>query len=126
MASIASRHDRAAPWWAATLVILVTAGLSTSWIDLGAFWRSYVLDMVGPAWSYILVRGLYTRWADNAWTRFFTPGRTVLLVGTAAFGIEAMQYLELYEATFDPWDLVAYLSLLVPAFLVDRRTRLRR
>ena len=113
-------HDRAAPWWAATLVVLAVTGLSTNWLDLGSFWRGYVLDMTGPAWTYILVRGLYTGWADNAWTRFFTPGRTVLLLLAGAFAVEGMQFLQWYDSTFDPWDLVAYVSLLVPVYLVDR------
>lgn len=113
-------HDRAAPWWAVTLVILAATGLATNWLRLGDFWTGYVLDMTGPAWTYILVRGLYTGWADNRWTRFFTPVRTVVLLGCAAFAIEGMQYLGLYESTFDPWDLAAYAALLVPVFLVDR------
>lgn len=113
-------HDQAAPWWALALVILTATGLSTHWLRLGDFWTGYVLDITGPAWTYVLVRGLYTRWADNRWTRFFTPNKTVLVIGGAAFAIEAMQYLALYDSTFDPWDLVAYASLLVPIFLVDR------
>jgi hypothetical protein len=36
-----------------------------------------------------------------------------------------MQYLGLYDATFDPWDLVAYLAILAPLFAVDL-TSLRR
>lgn len=94
--------------------------MSTTWIDGGPFWRGYVLDMTGPAWSYILVRLRYTRWVDHRWTRFFTPNRTVLLVLGSCFAIEGAQYLRLYDATFDPWDLAAYASLLVPAYLVDR------
>jgi hypothetical protein len=34
----------------------------------------------------------------------------------------AAQYLRLYEATFDPWDCAAYMSLLVPLFVVDAAT----
>jgi len=104
-------------------VVLAVTGLSTNWLDLGSFWRGYVLDMTGPAWTYILVRGLYTRWADNAWTRFFTPGRTVLLLLAGAFAVEGMQFLQWYDSTFDPWDLAAYVSVLVPIYLVDRWRR---
>ena len=60
-------------YWAITLVILVSSGLATIWIDLGDFWKGYVLDMAGPAWAYILFRGLYTKKTDNIWTRIFTP-----------------------------------------------------
>jgi hypothetical protein len=112
-------HDKNAPYWAAALIILGITGISTTWIDLGSFWKGYVLDMTGPAWNYILFRGLFTAKADNAWTRFFTPWTTFLIFLAVCFGIEAMQYFELYDSTFDPWDLLAYVSLLTPIFLMD-------
>ena len=118
-----ARHDRAAPCWAAALVITAVVGVSTAFLDFGEFWRGYVLDMTGPAWNYILVRGLYRAYADNAWTRFFTPWRTLALFVTVAWGIELAQYLRLYDSTFDPWDFLAYVSLLIPMFLIDIRNR---
>lgn len=69
--SLSERHDKCAPYWAAALLILCLTGISTIWIDLGIFWKGYVLDMTGPAWNYILFRGLNTEYADNVWTRFF-------------------------------------------------------
>ncbi len=120
MSSAASRHNRQAPYWAAGLFIFCATGLATIWVDGGPFWKGYVLDMVGPAWNYILIRGLFTSWVDNAWTRFFTPTRTVIIFLLVSFAIEGAQYFELYDATFDPWDLVAYVSLLVPLYLLDR------
>ena len=101
------------------MVIFGITGISTTWIDLGNFWKGYVLDIMGPAWNYILFRGLFTAKADNAWTRFFTPVKTLIIFLVVCFGIEAAQYFKLYEATFDPWDLVAYTSLLTPVFLLD-------
>jgi hypothetical protein len=115
-------HDRHAPYWAAGLLLLGAVGVSSTWLDLGSFWKGYVLDMTGPAWNYILFRGRFTAWADNAWTRFFTPGRTVAIFVAVCFGIETAQYFHLYDATFDPWDLLAYVSILVPLFLLDRAT----
>lgn len=112
-------HDARAPYWAVGLIVLCGTGVSTSWLDFGDFWRGYVLDMTGPAWNYILARGLFTSYADNAWTRFFTPARTLLLSLSACVSIEGSQYLGLYEATYDPWDFLAYASLLVPVFLLD-------
>ncbi len=76
--------------------------------------------MTGPAWSYILFRGRFTAKKDNWWTRFFTPIRTVIIFIAVCFGIEAAQYFHLYDATFDPWDFLAYVSLLIPLFLLDR------
>jgi hypothetical protein len=42
-------HNENAPFWAIALVFLGLLGLSTIWIDLGKFWKGYVLDMAGPA-----------------------------------------------------------------------------
>lgn len=120
------RHDKFAPWWAAAIIVLGTTGLSTIWFDLGAFWKGYVLDMAGPAWNYILFRGLYTAWADNAWTRFFTPVRTIIIFLFVCFGIETMQYFKIYDSTFDWWDLLAYVSVLIPLFILDLKQNKNR
>lgn len=113
------RHDKLAPYWATGLVVLCGTGLATIWIDLGAFWKGYVLDMTGPAWNYILFRGLFTSYTDNAWTRFFTPPNTLFIFLLVCAGIEGAQYFNLYEATYDPWDCLAYVSILIPLFLLD-------
>lgn len=113
------RHDMYAPYWAVALIIIGGIGVSTIWIKFGDFWNGYVLDMAGPAWNYILFRGLFTSKADNAWTRFFTPIRTILIFLMVCFGIESLQFFKLYDSTFDPWDLLAYVSILIPLFIVD-------
>ena len=113
------KHNKYAPYWAIALVTLGILGLSTIWIDLGKFWKGYVLDMTGPAWNYILFRGLYTAYADNIWTRFFTPNRTLAIFLVVCFGIETLQYFKIYNSTFDLWDLLAYISILVPLYLID-------
>ncbi len=113
------KHDKLAPFWAGGLVLLGMIGISTNWIDLGNFWKGYVLDMTGPAWNYILFRGLFTSKKDNSWTRFFTPIKTLAIFSSVCILIEISQYLKLYDSTFDPWDFAAYFSLLVPVFLVD-------
>ena len=51
--------------------------------------------------------------------RFFTPTRTVTLLLLVSFAMECAQYLKLYDATFDPWDLLAYVSILIPLFVLD-------
>ena len=114
-----NRHDKLAPYWAACMVLLGGTGLATIWIDLGDFWKGYVLDMTGPAWNYILFRGLFTSYTENSWTLFFTPKRTLFIFLLVCFGIEGAQYLKLYESTYDPWDLLSYISILIPLFLVD-------
>jgi len=117
--NIRIKHDKYAPYWAVTLVVLVILGLSTSWLDLGKFWKGYVLDMTGPAWNYIFFRGLNTSYSDNAWRRFFTPNRTFAIFIIVCFGIETLQYFKIYDSTFDWWDLLAYISILVPLYSID-------
>ncbi len=117
--NIKRRHDKYAPFWALALIVLGGIGLATVWIDLGSFWKGYVLDMTGPAWNYILFRGLYTEYADNFWTRFFTPNRTLIIFLIVCFGIETLQYFKIYNSTFDLWDLLAYISILVPLYFID-------
>lgn len=112
-------HDKFAPYWALGLIILGSLGLATVWLDLGTFWKGYVLDMTGPAWNYILFRGLFTSYTNNAWVRFFTPKKTLSIFLLVCGGIEGAQYLNLYEATYDPWDFLAYISILIPIFLLD-------
>lgn len=114
-----SRHDDFAPYWTFGLIVLCGTGLATIWIDFGAFWKGYVLDITGPAWIYILFRGLFTSQTKNAWTRFFTPKRTLFIFLSVCVCIEGAQYLNLYEATYDPWDFLAYVSILIPLFLLD-------
>ena len=81
---IKSKHDK---YWATALVILCGTGLATIWIDLGHFWKGYVLDMTGPAWNYILFRRLFKSKTSNTWTRFFTPIRTLIILLFVCFGL---------------------------------------
>lgn len=119
MDRITKKHNKYAPYWAAMLSLFVTTGLATINLNFGSFWKGYVLDMIGPAWTYTLFRGLFTVYKTNKWTRIFTPIRTFMLMSTASIAIEMAQYFNLYEATFDGWDIAAYLSLLVPVFALD-------
>jgi len=112
-------HDKQAPYWAAAMLLFLLSGLATIWFDLGSFWKGYLLDMIGPAWNYILFRGLFTSYAANAWTRFFSPQKTFLIFLMVCFGIEGAQYFKLYAATYDPFDFLAYISILTPIFLLD-------
>ena len=118
--SRAQTHDRRAPYWAAALVIFCGTGLLTTVVDRPGFWNGYVLDATGPAWGYILIRHLFTSYSDTKWTRFFSPTRTFVLCVAFCFGVETAQYLELYDSTYDPLDLLAYVSLITPCYVIDR------
>lgn len=115
-------HNRQAPYWAAALIVLMGTGLASVWIDGGTFWKGYVLDITGPAWAYILFRGRFTARADNLWTRFFTPVRTMLIIVGVLYGIEIAQFLRLYDSTFDLMDFFAYIAVLFPLFILDLAT----
>jgi hypothetical protein len=106
--------------WASLVVVLGTISLATGVYRPGGFWNSYVLDMAGPAWNYVLVRGLFAEGRRTVLTRFFTPLKALLFVVTVCFVVELMQYFQLYASTFDPVDLVAYISLVLPCYALDR------
>ena len=83
------------------------------------FWSGYVLDIAGPPWIYMLIRGQY-----NSKERFFnikfSPELAFALVLVLSFAIEIMQFFEVYNATFDPYDLLAYLSATFLIYLTDK------
>ena len=114
-----NKWNKQAKYWAFGMVIIGMTGLATMWFDLGTFWKGYVLDIAGPGWNYILFRGRFTAKTENAWTRFFIPFRTFLIFIIVAFGIEFAQFFKLYESTFDPWDFLAYITFLLPLFIID-------
>jgi hypothetical protein len=106
--------------WAAALIILCTVGLATGFYPVPGFWSSYVLDIVGPAWNYILIRGLFARNQTTPISGLFTPEVALGFISAVCFLVEAAQFLDLYEAHFDPFDFLAYVSLLVPCYAIDR------
>ncbi len=75
--------------------------------------------MCGPAWTYILFRGLFTTQVKNRWTRFFNPVRIIFIHLATTFYNELLQFLKIYQATYDPMDFVAYITILIPVFLID-------
>ena len=101
------------------MVALGTVALATGAFPVAGFWSSYVLDIVGPAWVYILFRGLFRR-EPTALSKYFTPEVTVVSFTAICFLIEWAQYLQIYEAHFDPLDLLAYVSVLWPVYFIDR------
>ena len=60
-------------FWKTTLIILGSLALLTCLVRISGFWSSYVLDMVGPAWGYILLRGQYTSKGSYPFLTKFTP-----------------------------------------------------
>ncbi len=106
--------------WAVTLVVLMAIGLATEIVEHPGFWSSYVLDIAGPAWVYILLRGLHRPTQSRALSRNLKPEAALAVVLGLCFLIELSQYLDLYDAHFDPYDLVAYLSGTFPCYAADK------
>jgi len=80
-----------------------------------------MLDIMGPAWNYILIRGLFSRTQPAMLSRILIPEAALVLIVAICFLVEVAQYLGLYESTYDPFDFVAYVSLIVPCYIIDRR-----
>ena len=114
----------AAGWlWTTAGLTLVVLGLASGPLrshGAPAFWSSYVLDIAGPAWSYILLRQLYEpRHESRFLARVFTPTTTALTVVGICFLVEIAQFLGMYDSTPDPWDFVAYASGVTVCYAVD-------
>jgi hypothetical protein len=107
-------------YWKVALITFGIIALATCLVPTPGFWSSYVLDIVGPAWIYILVRGLFSKTQPAMLARFLSPEVALVICIVACFLIESAQYFRLYEAHYDSLDFVAYVSLLVPCYATDR------
>ena len=99
---------------------MVAIGLATELIERPGFWSSYVRDIVGPAAIYILLRRLHRPAKSQALSQNFSPEVAAAVILGICFLIEISQYLDLYEAHFDPYDFVAYVSGVLPCYVADR------
>lgn len=105
--------------WKVLLIILGIISLSSGLIKSPGFWTSYALDIAGPAWIYILLRGQYNLEKSAFLSIKFTPNQAISMVIGIGFIIEIMQYYKIYEAHYDPYDFIAYASLCIPIYLLD-------
>jgi hypothetical protein len=107
-------------FWKIAIIMLGIIGLSTGLSRSPGFWTSYVLDMVGPAWNYILIRSIYTSKNDTFFSIKFSPESAVIVIIGICFLVEIGQYFNLYTAHFDPYDFLAYISLILPCYILDK------
>jgi len=114
------KNSRIMLFWKIILILSGCTVLATCLIRIPGFWSSYVLDMTGPAMGYILLRVQYTSKESTFLSFRFTPESAALLIFGICFVVETSQYFKLYEAHFDRYDYVAYISLLLPCYLIDR------
>jgi len=99
--------------------------ISTGIIKGSGFWTSYVLDITGPAWCYILIRGQYKSRSAKFLTIRFSPELAFLLIIGICFIVETLQFFKVYTSTFDLYDLLAYFSGTFIVYLVDKYFNLR-
>lgn len=83
-------------YWKVSLVTFGTISLATGIIRVPGFWSSYVLDIMGPAWNYILIRGLFSRTQPAMLSRILRPEAALILIVATCFLVETAQYLRLY------------------------------
>jgi len=106
--------------WKIAIILFGTIALLSGLVKDPGFWSSYVLDIVGPAWNYILLRGLYTSKKSTFMSLKFTPETAAFIILGTCVLVETAQYFKLYDAYFDPYDFLAYVSLLLPCYLLDK------
>ena len=112
-------------FWKSTLIITGLSGLYAAFGGEPGFRTSYLLDMAGPAWNYILIRGQFNSTGKSILPIQIPPAAAFFLIGGICFIIETMQYFKIYDAHFDPFDYLAYVSLLFPLYLIDRWQQVR-
>jgi hypothetical protein len=107
-------------FWKIVLICFGLVALSSGLFRESKFWSGYVLDLTGPAWIYMLIRGQYKS-EDATFLKIkFSEELALFLVIALSFAIEMMQYFEWYDSTFDPLDFLAYFSGVFVIYLIDK------
>ena len=107
-------------FWKISVILLGLVCLSVGIINLNGFWTSYVVDILGPAWGYILIRGQYKSSNSTFLSIKFTPDLAAVVILGICFIIETSQYFKIYDAFFDPLDYLAYCSGVLPVYFIDK------
>jgi hypothetical protein len=111
--------------WVLFGAFLVAAVLNMTETAAG-FATNHLADVVGPAWLYIVFRGLAEPEKRNRLGRFLgaTPERAaaILFVGSCATEITQIYWPSgLFRGRFDPLDMAAFAIGLLPLYLVDKK-----
>ena len=106
-------------WRSAALFAVATGGI-TRFVDFEGFIGNYWFDMSFPVFIYIYLRK--TIKSDESHDSSpIHPNLAIIIAIAPAFLLETFQYFNWYKGTFDLIDYLAYLSLVVPAYMIDRR-----
>ena len=114
------QNNKETIFWKTSVILLCLTGLSTGFFKLPGFWTSYVLDIVGPAWCYILIRVQYRPAHSTFLSLRFSPELAGIIILGICVMIETSQYFKLYDAHFDPWDFGAYASGTILFYASDK------
>jgi len=113
--------------WVLFGAFLVAAVLNMTETPAG-FATNHLADVVGPAWLYIVFRGLAEPEKRTRLGRFLgaTPERaaTILFLGSSATEITQIYWPSgIFAGRFDPLDIAAFAIGLLPLYLVDKKLR---
>jgi len=112
--------------WKIILIVLGIISLSSGMVKTPGSWLSYLLDIAGPAWGYVLLRAQY-KTGDHRFLSFrFSPELALMVIIIICFLIETAQFLKLYDAHFDPFDFLAYISGIIPVYIFDKLLKLSK
>lgn len=78
--------------WKALVIILGVIYLSLGLLKTPGFWSSYLLDIAGPAWGYVVIRAHYKSEDSRFLTFRFSLEGALLTLIIMCFSIETAQY----------------------------------
>ena len=113
-------RKKQAKFWKVCVIILGIISLTTGLYRGSEFWTSYVLDIAGPAWGYVLIRVQYRLNSERFLNIRFSPEIAFLVITGICFILETMQLFEIYNSTFDPNDFLAYFAGVLVVYLIDK------
>ena len=89
-------------------------------VQVSGFFGSYMIDIFGPAFVYIYIRGLYSKERRTRFWSFASPEIAAFGILAICSLVEMAQFFRLYNKHYDPYDFIAYASLLLPCYGLDR------
>ena len=106
-------------FWRLLLWISLLLSCSAALVDVPGFWSGYLLDIFFPAFLYIHLRGLARREPHYPWLNRLSPSMILGLIIGITYLLESLQFWGIYKGRFDPLDYLAYVSVLVPCYVLD-------
>lgn len=100
-------------------LICFALSLGALLVEIDGFWNNYLLDIVFPAFWYLTIRGISQSENASSFLQKLSPTVVFGFLVCLLFTMESGQYFGFYWGTYDPIDFLAYLSVLVPCYLID-------